>query len=1209
LLLLTVLSSLPAAAFPQTQPKPQAPAVEIVSNSGWPELRVDGKPFFVHAASFDYFRIPADLWPRCLDRYRELGINTIDLRIPWNWHEPGAGAYDFSGATNPRRDLRGLLHLITDRGFKLIVRAGPAIGDDWRSDGYPDWLLADSQFGMTATQIADGDEPQLEKNLRENAASAAAEWLGRPHYLAAVREWFAALGAELAPYDSHHRPVAATSVEDQPQNNSVHLPAETVSGPLIFIILENRPNLRAGADASSLSQYLAFLSDALFASGISAPVLIEPADLRISRASSLSVGFPDSAQDYLEGVSGGWTPISPGQDQQNPGRTDAASIALLLGTLREQPAMPPLITSFELNADAGEENVAAVMTDPSSVLLNTRMLFAGGARGITYSPLQDSITPAGYETPGSSRFVNHDSPIDLEGDTQPGAAAIERNGKLIAAWGEWLAGAHVHPDFGILDLRAAATDPGRATNLLKKLVLAAESAGWTPELVDPGSQSVDRLLFDPVIVVAVPSAAGDTLDLSKAERDTLIEYVERGGTLIFAPQFPTGGGLSQLWNAPGTAIAGAEELRASRHAYGQGAVIEWSSDPSILPVIDEPAETQESQSAAAQAMQVLTLLLERAGAKRGEVAVSDPNNPEKSTLPSSLLFSELVADNSSASPPGPPVTCNTRPLCAAALVSLTNLDPVTAADANLSVSVPPLNPQTEIGGNVVVHATVPAHDSLLLPLRASLCTTAVASDDCQDEIVYAGAELLGVDADDRTLELTFYAPVNATILLRLESQPEKIEIDGNELEGSWTEGVHLLTVTLPRGAAPDYLRVLKIHLHYKSRVQEKPNAPKRRQLLYDAVVVNGARLPLGRDASLLSSPALLFLREEKENTVILRTVNRGDFPIVLTARVDGPEHGSEYVRAGPGATDLTRIRLQAVDAPQAEGENRALVKGAVTLQGGGERTAIPLMFADQTSREPLHYQYDFERDGATDWILESDALRLIVCPRDGGRAVAIVSKVSGENMTTDTGALRDWFLPAGADRPQDFTFNRSYDAEWTGTAAMPGLRLKYHAPEAGPAGATIEKTLTLVSSDTFEVRYRVALDPAAGAQAVPGTQFVAASRVPATRANTDGTKICWPNAAATQSGQDSNQSGETCVVFGLKDASDGDHGGALHTLPSGVTHLEFQTPGSAGLRVEWTTGRMSLQMEAAGVLLQLALPAGDGAPAEAAVRYTVLPPP
>jgi len=334
--------------------------VEIVSNAGWPELRVDGKPFFVHAASFDYFRIPADLWPQCLDRYRDLGINTIDLRIPWNWHEPAAESHDFSGATNPRRDLRGLLHLIADRGFKLIVRAGPAIGDDWRSGGFPDWLLADSQFGMTASQIADGNEPPLEKNFREGADAAAAEWFARASYLGAVREWFTALSAELAPYDSRRKYSAVISLAAGRQDNSKNDEPtdESTSGPLLFLILENRPSLLADASSANLQQYLGFLRDALLASGVSAPILIEPADLEVSGASPLSAWFADSTQEHVEGISGSWSPILRRSEEQGaPGRQDAESIAMLLGTLSEQPSVPPMVSDFQENFGVAGETI------------------------------------------------------------------------------------------------------------------------------------------------------------------------------------------------------------------------------------------------------------------------------------------------------------------------------------------------------------------------------------------------------------------------------------------------------------------------------------------------------------------------------------------------------------------------------------------------------------------------------------------------------------------------------------------------------------------------------------------------------------------------------------------------------------------------------------------------------------------------------------
>ncbi|HXZ20348.1 MAG TPA: beta-galactosidase, partial [Candidatus Acidoferrales bacterium] len=60
--------------------------VRVVQHGGYPELQVDGKPFFITSAEFCYPRVPRKLWEVSLDRYRELGINTITLSIPWNWH-------------------------------------------------------------------------------------------------------------------------------------------------------------------------------------------------------------------------------------------------------------------------------------------------------------------------------------------------------------------------------------------------------------------------------------------------------------------------------------------------------------------------------------------------------------------------------------------------------------------------------------------------------------------------------------------------------------------------------------------------------------------------------------------------------------------------------------------------------------------------------------------------------------------------------------------------------------------------------------------------------------------------------------------------------------------------------------------------------------------------------------------------------------------
>ncbi|HLI97582.1 MAG TPA: amino acid permease, partial [Candidatus Baltobacteraceae bacterium] len=90
-------------------------------------------PFFLYGATFFYERIPKSQWASALERYRAMGINTIDLYVMWNWHEPKPGEFDFSGRTNPRRDLAGLLKLIRGDGFKIVLRPGPVIRNEWRN--------------------------------------------------------------------------------------------------------------------------------------------------------------------------------------------------------------------------------------------------------------------------------------------------------------------------------------------------------------------------------------------------------------------------------------------------------------------------------------------------------------------------------------------------------------------------------------------------------------------------------------------------------------------------------------------------------------------------------------------------------------------------------------------------------------------------------------------------------------------------------------------------------------------------------------------------------------------------------------------------------------------------------------------------------------------------------------------------------------------
>ena len=115
------------SASSQSPPAPSAArGAEIVVHGGYPELRVNGE--CLSSSTPRRFSITACREISGKSRSTvtaRLGINTIDIYIPWNWHELQESQFDFDGHTNPRRDLRALLKLLAAKNLKLIARPGP----------------------------------------------------------------------------------------------------------------------------------------------------------------------------------------------------------------------------------------------------------------------------------------------------------------------------------------------------------------------------------------------------------------------------------------------------------------------------------------------------------------------------------------------------------------------------------------------------------------------------------------------------------------------------------------------------------------------------------------------------------------------------------------------------------------------------------------------------------------------------------------------------------------------------------------------------------------------------------------------------------------------------------------------------------------------------------------------------------------------------
>lgn len=1012
-----------------TSPEAGSPptGVHFVSVHGYPELQVDGRPFFIHAAEFSYYRIPRDLWSRSLDRYRELGINAIDLRIPWNWHEPREGEFDFDGHSNTRRDLHGLLEMISEKGFRLIARPGPTIGDEWKNGGYPDWLLSRAEYQMPEVDRLAGLYPAAEREAAANAEEGAAQWLGNAAHMHYAELWLTAVAHELAPYSSTKKMAAPADATHEPNAS------DKVSGPLLFVFLDDAVTQKIpGQSSPQYLRYIKTLREALVSGGVQGNFAVT--------ATNAQEGVSSSLADSGIAVVGAWFLHPKGhlQNDEPKNRTvhlldsDAQDLALLAQSLRMQSEFPAFLGGFQAGWFTPSDDSRPEISLPANTLLASRWLMAQGVGGIEYSPLQETLTPPGFQVADANREFRWDAALDLSGERQARAHAVERNARMLEMWGEFLASSHPRAGIGLVNWRIGISRPegvspeiieaetGKLSRTMRQVERLAFLAGLPVEEVNAADQPPEVLLHNPVLLLIIPdSLRGKTFLPAKAQ-SALVEYVRSGGVLLCNPERPAGSVFDEALRGATVEPVGSE---LSSIQLGRGRIILWSKDFFSWVKSDESFAANLAQPEASWAINEL-LKASRAGNLQPDVI--QPHDHA-----GALLLRELQANENAGLLSANAPDCSLRPRCSEGLLSATNWSGDAPAQETIKVLLPNRDAGTaEDSDYLRLPLQVSPGESLLLPLNYPLCGADASLANCPDRVMTAGAELLDASRDGKALVLTFYAPASATILLRLRSVPTKVDIpvlvpekthapiedrgqgrgrSGNEgagrfgpegiqdivprgfgndfpertLEGKYDKTTHIFEVVMPRGAAPEFLMKIEIHLNYAPDVPERKKPVKQHGKGYQYSVADAMRLPLGEGTSLPSEPPLVLLDKDRNGQLLLQADNLDDSVLTLQGTVNGPAQGTEPLRMDDEEETIETIKLRGSGSPVADKDG--LMQGTVVVTGGhaGDRSS-PLEFVVAEESAPVHYEFDFERSGAKNWVLENNHLRLIFQPASGG---------------------------------------------------------------------------------------------------------------------------------------------------------------------------------------------------------------------------------